>query len=653
MASEAQITQVTDKLRTPLPARREGWTVSKSTGYLIGRVLTYLILTFGGMVMFFPMFWMLSASLKPEWQILTQPLGIPSEWIHVQAGDTPADLPLWKVTDPDGEEIRAIEIGSRRYTTVIDAAQLGNLISVPSDQLSEATTTTVEGVQFNVRTWSSDEGTQDVVALARDGDNLVVAPVDDLVAASARMALAEVNSGDRAPLELQDYRFLARELEDGRTVIPLGPESQLTVVASQDVAEHIMLVNADVPVDPELVPLGETELEVYRLEGHDPDERFVLLSSEVWQPIINLDVAREYGLSVRNDQLAGEREMREFGLATLPVDTMTAEDGQQMEVVLLLQSSMRSFVVPLEYSDTIRLSPISKLAEPFVETIDRTAIRYRDDYEEQGERVEVGIVGERRNVALVIPQSAISEAFDVAADAPERVTEIRLRIENYIDALSRDLGGATFLTFFRNSGIVVLLNLIGHFLSVTIVAYGFARLRAPGKNALFVIVLATMMLPWPVMLIPQYEIFQQLGMINTLWPLFIRAFFGNAFLIFLLRQFFMGIPRELEEAALIDGASVLQVLWHVMLPLSKPALATIGIFTFWWTWNSFLEPYVYLSSVKNFTVSLGLGFFKSQYAYTFHLLMAASVIAILPIITLFFFAQRYFIEGIQLTGLKG
>jgi ABC-type glycerol-3-phosphate transport system permease component len=142
-------------------------------------------------------------------------------------------------------------------------------------------------------------------------------------------------------------------------------------------------------------------------------------------------------------------------------------------------------------------------------------------------------------------------------------------------------------------------------------------------------------------------------MINTLWPLFIRAFFGNAFLIFLLRQFFAGIPIELEDAARIDGANTLQILWHVMLPLSKPALATIGVFTFWWTWNSYFEPYVYLSSVKHFTVSLGLGFFKSQYAYNFRFVMAASIIAILPIILIFFFAQRYFIEGIQLTGMKG
>jgi multiple sugar transport system permease protein len=256
-------------------------------------------------------------------------------------------------------------------------------------------------------------------------------------------------------------------------------------------------------------------------------------------------------------------------------------------------------------------------------------------------------------MTLVVPESAITEAFDVPSESLEPVRRIRFYFENYTDTLARDVGGANFVTFFGNSTLLVLLNIVGHFISVTLVAYGFARLRAPGKRVLFLILLSTMMLPWPVMLIPQYEIFQNLDMINTLWPLFIRSFFGNAFLIFLLRQFFMGIPTDLEDAALIDGASRLQVLWHVMLPLSKPALATIGIFTFWWTWNSFFEPFIYLNSIKNFTVSLGLGFFKSQYAYTFHLLMAASMIAIVPIILIFFFAQRYFIEGIQLSGLKG
>jgi ABC-type glycerol-3-phosphate transport system permease component len=145
-----------------------------------------------------------------------------------------------------------------------------------------------------------------------------------------------------------------------------------------------------------------------------------------------------------------------------------------------------------------------------------------------------------------------------------------------------------------------------------------------------------------------------MGMINTLWPLFLRAFFGNAFLIFMLRQFFSTIPRELEDAARIDGAGTLGIIRHVIVPLSKPAIATVVIFTFWWTWNSFLEPFIFLSSPELFPVAVGLNFFKDQYLTIYYdRLIAASVMSMVPMIVLFFFAQRYFIEGIQLTGLKG
>jgi multiple sugar transport system permease protein len=173
-----------------------------------------------------------------------------------------------------------------------------------------------------------------------------------------------------------------------------------------------------------------------------------------------------------------------------------------------------------------------------------------------------------------------------------------------------------------------------------------------------------MMLPFAVTIVPLYEIFvrageftERIGMFkighDTLWPLFIRAFFGNAFLIFLMRQFFMTIPIELEEAARIDGASRAQTLVYVLIPLIKPALATVVIFTFMWIWNSFMEPLIFLNSPHNFTVTLGLNFFQGQYEVHYQLLMAASTAAMLPMLILFFFAQRFFIEGITLTGLKG
>jgi ABC-type glycerol-3-phosphate transport system permease component len=217
----------------------------------------------------------------------------------------------------------------------------------------------------------------------------------------------------------------------------------------------------------------------------------------------------------------------------------------------------------------------------------------------------------------------------------------------------RQTGSETFLTFFKNSTIISGLSIVGHLFSCTIVAYAFARMRAPGKNFLFGILVATLMMPGFITVIPVYRIFRDLGMVDTLWPLFLRTFFGNAFLIFLLRQFFSTIPMELEDAARIDGASRLQTFIRIMLPLITPALATIVIFTFLWSWNNLFDAAIYLYSPRNYTVAIGLRQFLGEYQSEFNLLMAAATIVMLPTVLLFFFAQRYFIEGITLTGMKG
>lgn len=214
----------------------------------------------------------------------------------------------------------------------------------------------------------------------------------------------------------------------------------------------------------------------------------------------------------------------------------------------------------------------------------------------------------------------------------------------------------TYVPFGRfsiNTVIIALGTIVGTVLSCTVVAYGFARLRAPGKNALFVVLLATMMLPYPVTMIPLYVEFNTVGWVNTFLPLIVPAFFGVPFYIFLLRQFFMGIPTEFEDAARIDGANTLQILWHVILPMSKPALATVAILTFQSTWNDFLPPLIYLHDQSKYTISLGLNFFRSTYTINWAYLMAASLVTMLPVVLLFFFAQRLFIQGITLTGIKG
>ena len=630
-----------------------GLRLSKSAGRRIRLSITYLLLVLGGITMVFPLLWMLMASFKPEWQILTNPpIWIPSRWVTAQAGDTTKEIVLWYATDPDGNRQRVLNIGNRRYTTVVDIQALADqMISVPAEDVGDAQAQNVGEVVLNVR--QHKDGSR-VVALAREGSNLVVAPAEAVADAAQRMPLDLVNSGARTNLEIGEYRFQARELEsEGITVVPLGPESQLTVVVPQQTAASVFLAPPDALSDPEFFPVGETDLQLYSLRDHPADERFVQIGLETWQPVIDMDEALEYGFTIPTADLTGAPEMRQFELATLPVYTLARDDGTQQEVVLLTQTGPNSYVIPVANAQTIRLSPLEKLSYPFVKTVDGISLRYLDDYVEHGAKHSVSLVGDRVEMALVAPQSAITDAFDVSSDSLERVLKIRFRYENYIEALGRDVGGATFVTFYKNSALVVALNLLGTLTSVTLVAYGFARLQAPGKNFLFLLLLSTMMIPFPVLLIPTYEIFKSLGMLNTLWPLFIRSFFGSAFFVFLLRQFFMSIPRELEEAARIDGANTLQVLWSVMLPLSKPALMTISIFTFWWTWNSFFEPFVYVNTIKNFTVTLGLAFFKNQYVYTFHWLMAAGMASILPIIILFFFAQRYFIEGIQLTGLKG
>lgn len=223
------------------------------------------------------------------------------------------------------------------------------------------------------------------------------------------------------------------------------------------------------------------------------------------------------------------------------------------------------------------------------------------------------------------------------------------RWQNFPEAL-------TYLPFGRfalNTLIISLGAIVGNLVSCTVVAYGFARLRAPGKDFLFIVLLATMMLPYPVTMIPLYVEFNALGWVNTFLPLIVPSFFGIPFYIFLLRQFFLGIPAELEDAARIDGANTAQIIWHVVVPVSKPALATVAIFTFQATWNDFLPPLIYLHDQSKYTISLGLNFFRSTYTVNWAYLMAASLVTMLPVVLLFFVAQKLFIQGITLTGLKG
>ena len=234
-------------------------------------------------------------------------------------------------------------------------------------------------------------------------------------------------------------------------------------------------------------------------------------------------------------------------------------------------------------------------------------------------------------------------------EVPPRWIPTPPRWENYTEALTI----LPFDLYIRNTAAITFLTILGHLISCTLIAYAFARLRAPGRDVLFIVMLATMMLPYPVTMVPLYVLFNRLGWINTILPLTAPAFLGSPFYIFLMRQFFLTIPRDFEDAARIDGANTLQIIVRIMAPMAMPALATVAIFTFQATWNDFLAPLIYLQKPELYTVTLGLQFFRSTYTTKWAYLMAASLVTTLPVIVVFFAAQRYFIEGITLTGVKG
>lgn len=211
-----------------------------------------------------------------------------------------------------------------------------------------------------------------------------------------------------------------------------------------------------------------------------------------------------------------------------------------------------------------------------------------------------------------------------------------------------------FWTYAANTVYLCLLGVVGTVGSCAIAAYGFSRLEWKGRDTVFAISLATMMIPFPVMMVPLYGIFRDLGWVGSFKPLWVPMFFGQAYAIFLIRQFFLTIPRDLQEAAAIDGCGPLKTFLLIMAPLAKPAITVVGLFTFMGIWNDFMGPLIYLTNQEQFTLALGLQHFQSKHGGTdMNLLMAASTLVVLPIVVLFFFTQRTFIEGIAMSGLKG
>ncbi len=226
-----------------------------------------------------------------------------------------------------------------------------------------------------------------------------------------------------------------------------------------------------------------------------------------------------------------------------------------------------------------------------------------------------------------------------------------LHFENYLTVANYP--SFPFLRFMWNSFFYAGMVTLGTVLSCAAVGYGFARLRFPGRDLLFTITIATLMIPFIVTLIPTFVIFKTLGWIGSYAPLIVPSFFGSAFFIFMMRQFFLGLPKELDDAARVDGAGEFRIFWQIMLPLVQPALLVMAIFTFTWTWQEFFGPLVYLQDTSQFPLSLGLFTFRARRTTDWHLMMAGATLTTLPLVIIFFAAQRYFLEGIKLTGIKG
>jgi multiple sugar transport system permease protein len=240
------------------------------------------------------------------------------------------------------------------------------------------------------------------------------------------------------------------------------------------------------------------------------------------------------------------------------------------------------------------------------------------------------------------------QTLDETRHYPPSLVPTSLEFNNYTEVLRR----SEFVRWFVNTLLVTLAAVIGNLVFCSLAGYAFARIKFFGRGVVFIAILATLMIPYQVTVIPTFLIIRQLGMIDTLGALILPNLVG-AFGIFMLRQFFITLPIELEEAARIDGASRLGILFKIVLPLSGPALATLAVITFLWTWNDFFWPLITIYSADNMTLQLGLATFQGTHATNTNLLMAANVMSVLPMLLLFFVAQRYFIRGIATTGLKG
>jgi len=325
---------------------------------------------------------------------------------------------------------------------------------------------------------------------------------------------------------------------------------------------------------------------------------------------------------------------------------------------LLLAGGAVAIIIPFLFMLSLALKDATQIRSDPLSIIPRSPITAVVN----GEKLplyEVAIDGTKHQMALLKNAPGKKGVFVDPADPDQTYTflladqkplyHIDIHLENFREALTSQPFGKYFL----NTMTITFVGGFGMLLSCTFVAYGFSRFRARWLDVLFLLLLSTIMLPSQVRLIPIYVLFQKIGWIDTLLPLIVPAFFANAYDVFMLRQFFKTIPFELDDAAKIDGASSIQTMVYVMLPQARPAILAVAIFHFLYAWNDFYEPLIFLHSQKNWTMAVGLQTFNALYAINTHLIMAASIVMIIPPIVLFFMAQKVFTQGVVFRGFKG
>jgi multiple sugar transport system permease protein len=244
--------------------------------------------------------------------------------------------------------------------------------------------------------------------------------------------------------------------------------------------------------------------------------------------------------------------------------------------------------------------------------------------------------------------TSVKPGYEVLLVPPKWIPSV-FQWENY----TKPWFNLPFQLFYRNTTIIAVIDIVATLAASSIVAFAFARMRFRGRDWLFMLVLSTMMLPMQVTLIPIYVFWSKLSLINSFFPLIVPSFFGSPFNIFLLRQYMLTIPLEMDDAARIDGASWFQIYSRIMLPLAAPALGVVAIGEFTFRWNDFLGPLIYLNEANNFTISLGLTLLNSQYVIEIQQIMAQTILAVIPVLLVFFFTQRFYIQGVVISGVKG